>query len=351
MAKFESDRRPDAPTHGGDFRRARGFRPRPRWRGLDRAIWTAAWQVVCAGSCVACSLVLDADRLQCSVDADCAAHGFGTAACERGLCAPSDFFEGSFGSAGAADATRPARSGGGVDVRDRSVRPAAAPSTVATGGERTTSLYALSLELPRRFTRSAADLELRLCGMDDASCARGARAPATVDAAGQVRLELDAGYRGYLEISDPDLMPTLIFLPRPALPESSPVLYRLLGPLDIELLLRRAELPQTNADGFAIALVLDAAGQRAAGGELSIEAASGGDAGAMGVPYYYRDGVATQAAQGTDEQGAGGWSQLPVGLLRARARRSDDGDLIAVAELWSRPGYVSIVPLQPEVRP
>ena len=68
--------------------------------------------------------------------------------------------------------------------------------------------------------------------MDDASCARGERAPAALDAAGQLRLELDAGYRGYLEVTDPDLMPTLLFLPRPALPESSPVLYRLLGPLD-----------------------------------------------------------------------------------------------------------------------
>jgi hypothetical protein len=232
------------------------------------------------------------------------------------------------------------------------VRPPAAPSAVATRDESLTSLYALALELPRRFTRSAAQLELRLCAMDDAVCARGSSAPATVDAAGQLRLELDAGYRGYLEVTDPELMPTLIFLPRPALPESLPVLYRLLGPLDFDQLLRRAELPQTDADGFAIALVLDAAGQRAAGGELSIEAASAsGDAGAMGAPYYYRDGVATQAAQSTDEQGAGGWSQLPVGLLRARARRPDDGGSVAVTEFWSRPGYVSIVPLQPEVHP
>ena len=351
MAKIESDRRPDAPTYGDDFRRARAFGTRARRRRPKWSVSTAVRLVVCAGSCVACSIVLDADRLQCSVDADCADRGFGAAACEQGLCARSDFLDGSFGSAGAADAARPARSGGRVDVRDRFVRPPAAPPAIATGGEKTTSVYALSLELPRRFTRSAADLELRLCAMDDASCARGERAPAALDAAGQLRLELDAGYRGYLEVTDPDLMPTLLFLPRPALPESSPVLYRLLGPLDLELLLRRAELPQTNADGFAIALVLDSRGERAAGGELSIEAASSVDAGALGAPYYYREGVATQAAQSTDEQGAGGWSQLPAGLLRARARRSDDGDLIAVTELWSRPGYVSIVPLQAEVRP
>ena len=233
---------------------------------------------------------------------------------------------------------------------DRPLARAPEPaSSVSSSGGKPAALYLLELELPERSRLDVVDLELRLCPMADEPCSEGAPAVAAPDAAGVLRLELDAAFRGYLEVSAPDLMPTLLFLPRAAGEGARPVLYRLLGRFDFELLLRRGDLSQDEDRGFALALVLDSSGQRAAGGRLSL---SGADAEAdLGSPFYFSDGLPTRAAHGTDEQGAGGWNQLPPGLLWAQAHEENTGAALAAAEFWSRSGHVSIVPLQPEAPP
>jgi hypothetical protein len=170
------------------------------------------------------------------------------------------------------------------------------------------------------------------------------------DATGLLTLELDATFQGYLEINAPELVPTLAALPLTHTSGVEPVAYRLLEQRDLELLLWRAELPRDEGRGFAIALVHDAAGARTSGGELSLGATSDGQDEAA-VAYYFKGGIPTRAAQSTDEQGAGGWSQLPTGVLAAQARHELSGAPLGAATFRSRPGHVSIVPLHPEARP
>lgn len=303
------------------------------------------WLIACFGTCASCSWVIDSERLQCSADADCAARGFDGARCERALCRGGAQGGEEVMSEPEAEAAAPAgpdRRGGGPFAPDL---PAKASDPSPSEGASTVS-YALELELSRRSDLEVEDLELRLCAMADERCSAGVPAPAAPDAAGVLRLELDRAFRGYLEVSAPALVPTLLFLPRAAAKGAEPVLYRLLGEEDFELLLQRGELAQDPELGFAIALVLDAAGQRAAGGQLSLDEGSG-----PGIAYYYRDGLPTRDAESTDEQGAGGWSQLPVGLLHARAQALETGAALSTAEFWSRARHVSIVPLQAEGPP
>jgi hypothetical protein len=302
-------------------------------------------------ACLSCSLGLDADRLQCDADADCARRGFGDALCEQGLCSPrSELDDGLLSPARALD---PPAAGEPVRLPE-GARSSAAPAS----DERKLSgllpaavvRYELRIELPRRSDLDLADLDLRLCRLQDEVCDDGMSAVPVPDATGLLTLELDANFRGYLEIAAPALVPTLAALPLPYAPGVEPATYRLLEPRDFELLLWRGELPRDAEQGFAIALVHDAAGARTSGGELSLGETTAGDT-EDAVAYYFRDGIPTPAAQSTDEQGAGGWSQLPSGVFSAQARHEASGASLGAAEFRSRPGHVSIVPLQPPERP
>lgn len=313
-----------------------------------RPLRSRRWLALCAGASLSCALVFDADRQQCSGDADCAGRGFRGARCDLGLCVPAGDVEVDVGS----DVAGHDRSGigsssppsAGAEAPDRPLE-----GGVATGGTppRALARYLLHFEMPRRSELGPDALELRLCRLDDPDCSDPALAVPPPDPTGLLTLDLDPTFRGYLEVDAPGLVPTLASLPLRSAPGVQAVVYRLLERLDLRLLARQADLPLDDELGFAIALVHDRLGRRASGGTLSVS----GDAEGSAVAYYFEEGVATQAADSTDAQGAGGWSQLPIGRLVARAHHSDTREPIADAELRTRPGHVSIVPLQPEPQP
>lgn len=310
------------------------------------------WLALCAGACSSCALVFDADRPQCAGDADCAGRGFRGARCDLGLCVPagdvySDLGSDVGGDVGGDDRTEigtSRRPPAGAEAPDRPLEGGVSTDPMPPGSR---ARYLLRLEMPRRSELGPDEVELRLCGMEDADCSEPALAVAPPDPTGLLTLDLDPTFRGYLEVDAPGLAPTLAFLPLPSAPGVQAVVYRLLERLDLRLLTRQADLPLDDELGFAIALVHDRLGRRASGGTLSVT----GDADGSSVPYYFAGGVATQAADSTDAQGAGGWSQLPIGKLVARAHHSATLEPIGAAQFRARPGHVSIVPLQPEPQP
>lgn len=315
------------------------------------ASWMRCAAPAALAACLSCSIGLDADRLQCDADVDCARRGFGDALCEQGLCSQRTELDDALMSP--ARALDPPAAGEPVRLPEGSRYPRAPASDepkLSGMLPATAVLYELRIELPRRSDLEPADLDLRLCRLQDEVCGDDGSAVTAPDAAGLLTLELDASFRGYLEIEGAELVPTLAALPPPYAPGVEPVTYRLLEPGDFELLLWRGELARDEERGFAIALVHDAAGARTSGGELSLGETTAGENGDA-VAYYFRDGIPTPAAQSTDEQGAGGWSQLPSGVLSAQARHETSGAPLGVAEFRARPGHVSIVPLHPPDRP
>lgn len=334
------------PTPAGT--RSRGFSRRARSDAQTPA--QVLRKAAIFAACMSCSVALDADRLQCDADTDCARRGFDGARCDEGLCLPRSELDGVVASR--TPALEPPAVGASERAPDGARSAAAPPNVQRSNTEALPGVrYELRFELPRLSDLEPDDLDLRLCRLEDEVCAGEGSAALIPDATGLLALELDAGFRGYLEVDAPDLVPTLAALPRPHLPDAEPVAYRLLEQRDYELLLRRGDLPHDGDRGFAIALVHDAAGARASGGQLSLSEVPQGDSYEAAVSYYFSGGIPTRHAESTDEQGAGGWSRLPAGVLSAQAQHHGSGAFMGAAAFRSRPGHVSIVPLHPEARP
>lgn len=319
--------------------------------------------IVCAG--VGCSLLVDADRLQCTTDADCQARGFGDAICIEALCQsaplspPDDTAPpreekpgaGAIVARDAGDLGPPTNDPieAGVPALDAGGDPEwgcladFAPPSVAAGS---LVSYRLRFERGRQANVPPEGLTLRLCRNDDATCAAPIVDIPEPDATGLLTLELDPTFRGYLEVEAPDHMPSLAALPPRVVSPSEPQVIRLIERFDFFVLLSTTDIPYDSDRGFAIALTNSCLDQRAAGVVLSSL-----DIDDLTAAYYYRDGQPDLEASQTDAQGAGGWSQLPVGAIVAEARRADTLERIGVVEFQSRPGFVSYVPIGPTPTP
>jgi hypothetical protein len=332
------------------------FRPAPAAKALAIAI-------VCTG--VGCSLLVDADRRQCTTDADCRGRGFGDAICVEALCQSAPLPQ--VAEAGAPheeppnDAVIIARDAGdgeptalepaeaGVPVLDAGGDPewgcleSFAPPSVATGS---LVSYRLRFESGRQANVPPDGLTLRLCRNDDATCAAPIVDIPEPDATGLLTLELDPSFRGYLEVEATDHMPSLAFLPPLVVSPPEPQPIRLVQRFDFSVLLGAADIPYDDERGFAFVLTNSCLDQRAAGVVLSSL-----DLDEQTAAYYYRDGQPDPEALQTDARGAGGWSRLPVGTIVAEARRADTLEFIGVAEFQSRPGFITYVPIGPTSPP
>jgi hypothetical protein len=318
--------------------------------------------LVCAG--VGCSLLVDADRPQCTTDAECAARGFGDAICIEALCqsAPSSLPEAPgvpreeprdivviARDAGDDEPPVPDPIDAGVPVLDAGGDPEwaclenFAPPSVADGS---LVSYRLRFERGGQPNVPPEGLTLRLCRNDDATCAAPIVDIPEPDATGLLTLELDPTFRGYLEVEAPDHMPSLASLPPLVISPSEPQIIRLIERLDFIGLIATTDLPYDSDRGFAIVLTNSCLDQRAAGVVLSSL-----DIDEQTAAYYYRDGEPDRDALQTDAQGAAGWSQLPVGTIVAEARRADTLEFVGVAEFPSRAGFVTYVPIGPTSPP
>lgn len=346
-----------------------GHDPRTRVCPAARRLTIA---LVSACAAVGCSLVVDADRPQCSTDADCWARGFGGAVCVESLCqnvpedvsvaprdessAPRDESavprEPGDAVAMAPDASNssPAESApiedsapdAGADPEWGCLRNFQPPS-VADGA---LVSYRLRFERGRQANVPPEGLTVRLCNSDDATCAEPGVDIPEPDAAGLLTLELPPSFRGYLEVDATDHMPSLAFLPPRVVSPPEPQIIRLIERFDFEPLLATTGIPYDPARGFAFALTNSCLDRRAAGVVLSSL-----DTDEQTAAFYYRDGQPDPQALQTDARGAGGWSLLPAGTIVAEARRSDTLEFIGTVAFESRPGFISYVPIGPTSPP
>jgi hypothetical protein len=272
---------------------------------------------------LSCSLALDANRHQCATDDDCGARCFEQATCDGQLCRSTVDL-------------RSEPEGDAADARWNCLG-ALEPPGVRAG---TVLLYRLRFEHWR--TKALAQgPPIRLCGNDDAACSEPLTIPQP-DRQGLLRLELDASFRGYLEVSADDLMPTLAFLPSPVVSPPEPEVFRLMEQRDLFALSAGSDIAYDGERGFAILPTHDCLDQRAAGVVVEADRAD-----ATTISYYRRRGAPDREAGQTDAQGAAGFSRLPAGAIVAEAQRWAGSEFIGVAEFWSRPGYVSCVPIGP----
>jgi hypothetical protein len=187
-----------------------------------------------------------------------------------------------------------------------------------------------------------AGLTVRLCALLDFGCVN----PLPLDppdADGNVLFELRADFEAFLEIDGMDLMPTRAHLPvTPVVIPPKEKIIRAVTTAEFQQLVDASGQTYDPTRGIAVMLTVDCNDDRAAGVQLSTE-----DADATTVDYYFKNQIPIFNATQTDDQGAGGWVNLPTGLVSGRATLASSLTAIGSASFNSRPGTISYVPIGP----
>jgi hypothetical protein len=184
---------------------------------------------------------------------------------------------------------------------------------------------------------------VELCGLLDFTCAN----PFTIDEVdtdnGNVTFTLTADTEAFLKIDGTDLKPSRAYLPTPpvVLPPKEKVI-RVVREEEFANIVLTSGKTYDPTRGTVIMLTVDCNDDRAAGVQLASD-----EVDADTIPYYFKGQLPNFTVLETDLQGAGGWVNLPVGLINARATRSGSGEAIGSASFSSRAGELAYVPIGP----
>jgi hypothetical protein len=259
-----------------------------------------------------CSYYVESDRAQCTIDSDCAALGSNYAkyVCLDSVCqAP-------------VDPTWTCLNGSSAD--------ATASGTVHV---RMTMIDLLSQKpLP--------GIALTLCAKLDGTCLFPLASFVSNDA-GQMDVEMNAGFDGYFQAAGAGIYPTLIFPPntrRQRAPSTLPMV-----PASFFGTMFRG-IGMTVADDRSVILTtaLDCQGRPAAGLSLASPQAD-----AQTVSYLLAGGVPSRAAASTDETGVGGFVNIPSGSAVVTSTIAATNRLAGTAGVQTRAGYLSMVLVMP----
>lgn len=256
-----------------------------------------------------CSLMLDASKVQCSEDSDCVEHG-SDLSCVDHVC-----------------------------VKPTVSSPWACLGDVAWPGG-TSAKVSLALPVVDVITSAfPQDLQVRACSKLDVYCTDPLNATVDVSSTpGLLKVALDSGFDGYLELTSPTITPALFFVVEPVrkdttLTSALPVV----SPQGFEGI---AQAIGTTLDltsmGHVYALASDCTGTAAAGVRFEIDKES-----AQTAAYYMINNTPVSSAPATDSSGAGGFLNLPTGFLKLTGYVSATGARIGVAGFLVRKGAVS----------
>lgn len=176
------------------------------------------------------------------------------------------------------------------------------------------------------------DVRVRACGMADITCLTPVTDFVQVDARGYVDLTLFEGFFGFLEISSPQILPSLLFLTAPLVPRLGPEFpYALISLDSLPPLLGLLGVSAAPNSGIVASRVFDCDGQLADGVSFT----------GPGVPYYFVGGLPTAAASRTDTNGLGGFVNVPSGLAMIDALSPDGRSITGPQSVVIRNGWLS----------
>jgi hypothetical protein len=255
---------------------------------------------------LSCSLILDSDKVQCSKDADCSKHG-SKLSCVDQVCLTSP--------------------------------PWACLGNVAwpTGPS---SKVTLGLPVVDVLTGAfPLDLQVRACSKLDVQCTSPLGATVDVSSTpGLLKVTVDSGFDGYLELKSPAITPALFFVIKPVWEDTTITTpLRVVSP---DGFMGIAKAIETTLDlttmGHVYALAGDCGDVPAAGVRFEIDKES-----AQTARYYMSNGAPSGTAVETDSSGTGGFLNLPSGFVRLTAYVANTGARIGIASFQVRVGAVS----------
>jgi hypothetical protein len=262
-----------------------------------------------------CSLVLDTSKVQCNTDSDCAEHD-SNLSCVDQVCV---------------DAT--------------TSRPWACLGNVAWPSG-TSAKVVLALPVVDVITSAfPRDLQVRACSKLNVDCTPPLSATVDVSSTpGLLKVALDSGFDGYLELTSPTITPALFFVVKPVWEDTT-----LTSPLPVvsrQGFQGIAQAIGTTLDltsmGHVYALASDCTGTSAAGVRFEVDKKSAQTAG-----YYMINMTPVSSSPATDSSGAGGFLNLPTGFSKLTGYVSATGARIGEVGFVIRAGAVSYPRLIP----
>ena len=256
--------------------------------------------VAAALGALGCSVTVDAERKQCSTDADCAERGaaFTGSVCRNDVC----------------------------EVDPQWACLGEPPPTPVGAGPFRVKLSAL--DLIKRMPISGVRIDL--CRKVDVSCAEPVSSELT-DASGSVTLMVEAAFSGYAWLQADGFVPTLYFFNPPIDRDQE------IPPLSLSTVASRgALLGQLGADvarGDILVTAQDCQGKPAAGVSFSVTPAD-----PEAIAYYLVNGLPTSGVATTDATGYGGFMNLSTNATTVTATLGNSKTVIGTLGLVVRGG-------------
>ncbi|HVJ91365.1 MAG TPA: hypothetical protein VM580_16285 [Labilithrix sp.] len=293
---------------------------------IKRVLFVAAASSVL----VACSLILDADRNQCKTIADCAARGtdWSTASCVANVCVFGTSDSGP--EADASDPSDPLR--------------CADEERLARDPNRRVKLTQFYHDVVAEVPLS--DATIRLCGRLDPECNAPRLTVSPDPSTGEISLDVEFGFDGFVEVQGPLLFPTLFQTEPPSYADKTE--YRSGITTDIlDFLARRAYPAGPDPElGHIHWNVEDCDAVRQEG--INVFASSSAGEKTRQI-YLYSWNPRTDVDQ-TDTDGRGFLLNVPPGNTTLTAVYRGTGKTLGKATVAVRKGFITSVLITPATR-
>jgi len=271
----------------------------------------AAWGLV--SWLAGCSVLVDANRPQCSTDADCTSRGpdFAGAVCQSGVCEVNPQWS--------CEATQP---------------------TDAQG-------YKLTMHLTDAIdsTKVLPGVQAQLCRKLDVTCDSPVGSMAVADETGLVTLQVEKNFDGFVQLTDPKIAPSMYFLTPPASGDLDLPMVPLASPFAAGSIVFQAggSTWAKDTSGIVLLTAFDCEGKAAANINFSIGGAP--DEGTF--IFYLVNALPTTSTSVTDDTGYGGLVNVPAGVTTVTASLGEGGRKVSKISILVRPGYVSYSSVTP----
>ena len=203
-----------------------------------------------------------------------------------------------------------------------------------------------SLQLLSLVAGTPAVGSVRACAQRDVNCTSPVTPSVPIDGQGWVDLPLYDGFDGYLEITGPDIVSTILFY-QDALSTESRRDTTPLGMVEKQLLPMLTSAigaQQDPALGLVYLRAFDCNNDAALGVRYSIDKPS--------VPFYFVAGLPSSAANETEGSGLGGFINVTSGIVVVNATLTSGVKAIALPKtLFVRPNWMTGLRIIPGLRP
>jgi len=267
--------------------------------------------VLLSGSC---SLLVDADRQQCTVDLECQTDPANAGAvCAEGVCQPNPTW---------------ACLSTGVSLPPVEPKPARIVM----------QLRDLVTEQP------LGGATARICRKLDYECAQPLASGLVGDASGNLTVDTMVGFDGYVEVKASGRMPGIYFFYPPVSGDRDIPNVPLIREMDLQQFAMLAGRPINVMRGHVMLGAYDCLGRPAEGVSLWSE-----DGDNQTTPFYSVKKLPSTTATGTDSSGRGGIINIKTGSITVTGR-IPDGRIVGTVGLFIRPNAITYTSLFPAPR-